>query len=184
MAFPGTCCSRLHRINGGKLWKQFCSPLGQTPVKEARWDWVTSKTRRDMAMESLKLRILHISILYEVWINQRQIFLAQQLWRASNPPGWGTRGRMMRLVSSSDGLTQVLQRESGLNGNCRDGTVISWLRFGVTTAFLLLFNSSSIPYAPWKLFMTPFYLLQTAPWTKLYWGIWICWLQCKGGKMS
>lgn len=40
------------------------------------------------------------------------------------------------------------------------------------------------PHAPWKWIMTPFYPFQMAQWTKLYWGIRIYWLQCKGGEIS
>lgn len=89
MAFPGTCCSRLHRINGGRreFWKQSCSSLGQTPEREAPWDWITSKTHRDKATKSLKTRILHSSPMYDVWINHCS---AQKLCGDSDPSSLGT----------------------------------------------------------------------------------------------
>lgn len=89
---------------------------------------------------------------------------------------WSHRG-----PSSCKGRTR--KGKGGFSGDCGDERMIPWLRC-VTTTSLLLFNSSSTPCAPWKLFMAPFYPFQMAPWAKLYWGIWICWLQYKGGEMS
>lgn len=89
---------------------------------------------------------------------------------------WSHRG-----PSSWRGRTR--EGKGGFSGDCGDQRMIPWLRC-VTTTSLLLFNSSSIPCAPWKLFMAPFYPLQMAPCTKLYWGIRICWLQYKAEEMS
>lgn len=125
MAFPGTCCSSLHRIKGRKLWKQSCEPLGQMPVQEVHRDWVTSKKGRDMATESPKNRILHISILYEIWINRAAPPVEDLL---------NNSGRIQTHLAGRDEVGQdaldqgpaqmVSSRsckgKSGFNGSCRD----------------------------------------------------------------
>lgn len=187
MAFPGTCCSRLHRINGGRreFWKQSCSSLGQTPAREAPWGWITSKTHRDKSTKSLKTRILHSSPVYDIWRNHCS---AQKLCGDSDPSSWGL-GWVRRGVSSSDispmscilvgkDLRNDHQRKRGLNGDCGDGTEIPWVDIwccnSISTSFKLLFH----PLHSVGWFMTLIYPLQTATRTNIYWGIWMSWLQC------
>lgn len=69
MAFPGTHHSRLHGINGGKLWKPFCSPLSQTLGREAHWDWVTSESHRDTATQVTKYQ--NPSHVYSAWSSDK-----------------------------------------------------------------------------------------------------------------
>lgn len=154
MAFPGTCCSRLHRINGGRreFWKQSCSSLGQTPVREVPQDWVKSKTHRDKATKSLKNRILHSSPMYDVWINHCS---AQKLCGDSDPSSWGNgvgeeSGVQLRYLTHvlhpcGEGPKKWPSKEGWLKKELwrwdRDTLVEIWCCNSISASFRLLFHS-------------------------------------------